>query len=81
MASSEAGDRGGEVRPRGRPGRGEVRLGRQLITIRAEGIADHRNGRFGLGFVEAGIAKALRGGIRIEGGSAHAGGHGRVGGG
>ena len=44
----------------------EIRL---RCELRADRIADHRNRGFGLVFVEAGFAKALRGGVGVEGGA------------
>ena len=48
----------------------EVGLRRQRIAAGAGGVAHHRHGRFGLALVEAGIAKAFRGGAGVEGGGA-----------
>ena len=67
---AHAGDRGVQIGLRGEgvhePGFefGKVGLRRQCIAVGAGGIAHHRYGRFGLVFVEAGIAKVLRGGAQ-----------------
>ena len=44
---------------------------RELVAIGADRVAHHRHRRFGLVFVEAGVAKALRGGAGIEGRGVH----------